>query len=284
MAGDPGFGTAKPSPGGGRRRRSLATGGAAALLLAAGLAAAPELAVSAASGPSLVARVKTGVDWTTFGRAGEAGAPEHETSSEVPGALLREGFQLTGADLYRLNCRSCHGPLAHGSRSGVPPLAGALAAPGQPVAAGEPGSEIRVRHRLVDGGRVMPPFSHLQADEVELLLGHLRALAGQVPASDRSLRQPAQRVGEHIAKATCQICHDAARGPVRQPADADVVTLGEMTTRFAVGEFVHKVRYGSADVLSTAKGRMPRFEYLAPRELEAVYVYLTAYPPRVEER
>lgn len=284
MAGSFGFESARGRQRAPRRRRSIVLAAAAAFAVAGALAAATELAVSEASGPSLVARLKTGVDWTTFGRAGEAGAPAHATSAEAPGAWLREGFQLTGADLYRLNCRSCHGPLAQGSRSGVPPLWGALAAPGQAVAAGEPGSEIRVRHRLVEGGRVMPPFSHLQPDEVELLLGHLRTLAGQLPASDRALRQSALRVGEHIAKATCQVCHDAARGPERQPADVGVVTLGEMTTRFAVGEFVHKVRHGSADVLSTAKGRMPRFEYLAPRELEAVYVYLTAYPPIVEER
>lgn len=269
-----------------RRARRTARGAvvAGALAVAAGAAFAASVDVTPASGPSLVSRLKTGVDWTAFGRAGESGGVGSATSGSGPGEWLENGFSLTGADLYRLNCRSCHGPKAHGARSGIPPLVGALAAPGEPVAADERGSEIRVRHRLVDGGRVMPPFSHLAPEEVDLLLQHLRALAGQIPASDRTVREPAMRVGEHVVKATCQVCHDAARGPDRQPADEQVLTLAEMTKRFSVGEFIEKIHTGSAVGPDSRPARMPHFDYLSTHELEAAYVYLTAYPPLAEER
>ncbi|MCM2270274.1 MAG: c-type cytochrome [Thermoanaerobaculia bacterium] len=265
-----------------RRRRLLAA--ATLLLLPPALAAAG--GVTPPAGPSLIAKLKTGVDWTAFGRAGGAdttavaGGAAEGVGARTTASWLVDGFELTGADLYRMNCRSCHGPAGQGSRSGIPPLTGALAkgAPGEPV------GEIRVRHRLVDGGRVMPNFSHLEGEEVTLLLGHLRTLSGEVnPAADRRLKQSAARVGEHVVKANCQVCHDAVPGTARQPADAAVITLAEMTARFAVDELVRKVRTGTPEIVQNAThGRMPRIDYLSSEELEAAYVYLVGFPPRAE--
>jgi mono/diheme cytochrome c family protein len=259
---------------------------AAALLIPAALLAAAA-GVTPATGPSLIAKLKTGVDWTAFGRAGGADTTAVAGGGgESPGARalsnwLLDGFELTGADLYRMNCRSCHGPAGQGSRSGIPPLTGALAkgAPGEPV------GEIRVRHRLVDGGRVMPNFSHLEGEEVTLLLGHLRTLAGEGnPAADKRLRQSAARVGEHVVKANCQVCHDAVPGTARQPADTAVIALSEMTARFSVGELLRKVRTGTPEIVQNAThGRMPRIDYLTREELEAAYVYLVGFPPRAEQ-
>jgi mono/diheme cytochrome c family protein len=264
---------------GAKRRRSLGLAGALALAVAAP-APGVESGVTPARGPSLVARLRAGVDWTAFGRVGEgesAAAPTAHAAGRAPGAWLTEGFALAGADLYRLNCRACHGPDGKGGRSGIPPLWGAVEK--APVATGEPGGEIRVRHRLVEGGRVMPNFLHLTAEETSLLIGHLRTLGRpevKTPAS--TLRQSALRVGEHVVKATCQICHDAVAGPDRMPADAQVPTLGEMTEKFAAAEFVRKTRAGSATVRGEP-GRMPRFDYLATEELEAAYVFLIAFSP-----
>jgi len=241
-------------------------------------------AVTATSGTSLIAKLKTGVDWTAFGRAGEGDKAEPPASAAgAPGGWLAAGFDLSGADLYRLDCRSCHGPDGQGARSGIPPLMGAFA-PDKGSDGKAQGGEIRVRHRLVVGGRVMPPVAHLTDVEVNLLLGYLHWLAdgskGNPPAS--RVRQPAARVGEHIVKSTCQICHDANPGVWRQPADRQaVIPLSEMTERLSVKEFVRKVRAGSP-VEGNPHGRMPRFDYLSPEELSAAYVYLTAYPPQTE--
>jgi len=242
--------------------------------------AAPALAAAAGvtppTGASPIAKLKTGVDWTAFGRAGEgdSSAPPAHATAPTQG-WLDKGFSLSGGDLFRLDCRSCHGPDGQGARSGIPPIRGELA---------KGTSDLAVRHRLVEGGQVMPPVSHLTDAETNLLLGYLRWMAagakGEQPAS--RVEQPASRVGEHIVKANCQICHDAVRGPWRQPADQQVVVpLAGMTQQLSVAEFVRKVRSGSPRA-GDAHGRMPRFDYLSPEELEAAYVYLTAYPPRAQ--
>ena len=271
-----------------RRRARIGTallGGCALAALAAFAADAGAREVTPATGPSLVARLQTGVDWGSFGRAGGGAEGEKPAATSGPDWLAR-GFELEGADLYRINCRSCHGPAAAGSRSGVPPLHGALLPrESTPAAPGGLGPELDVRHRLLVGGRVMPPFSHLDSEEVAALVAYLRGLApgASSMAAPRATRvhQPAARVGEHIVKAVCQICHDAVAGAERQPLDRQVITLADIPERFSVREFVRKVRAGSP-VAGDPKGRMPRVDYISDAELEAAYVYLTAYPPRAE--
>jgi mono/diheme cytochrome c family protein len=257
-----------------QRVLALLVGALGAASFAAFAAAAPD-AVTPASGPSLIAKLKTGVDWTAFGRAGE-GASGATAVERAPADWLIAGFELTGEDLFRLTCRSCHGPDGRGARSGIPPLQGALV-----PKEGERGAQIAVRHRLLEGGRIMPSAEHLDAGEVELVLGHLESLARPGSASPaKSVRRPALRVGEHITKANCQICHDAVPGTWRQPADAQVVIpLSTMTERLSAAEFVRKTRRGTAEAGDGGHGRMPRFDYLSERELLAVYVYLVAYPP-----
>lgn len=262
--------------------RSVWLAGALVVGAGASLAAATgDAAVTPARGPSLVARLKAGVDWTAFGRVGEgetAAAATALDQGRPPGDWLLHGFELTGADLFRLNCRSCHGPEGKGGRSGIPPLWGAVEK--APLAPGEEAGEIRVRHRLVEGGRVMPNFVHLEPAETNLLIGHLKTLGKPDAVSPKTtLNQSAMRVGEHVVKATCQVCHDAAAGPERMPADAQVPTLAEMTDRFSVGDFLRKTRAGSPQQGGT-HGRMPRFDYLSTEELEAAYVYLVAFPPQ----
>lgn len=275
----------------GSRNRARSLNGifwlAGALVMGAGtsLFAAGGGDVTPARGPSLVARLKSGVDWTAFGRVGEgetAAAATALTEGRPPGDWLLHGFELTGADLFRLNCRSCHGPEGKGGRSGIPPLWGAVEK--APISPGEEAGEIRVRHRLVEGGRVMPNFVHLEPDETNLLIGHLKTLGKPGAASPKTtLNQSAMRVGEHVVKATCQVCHDATAadaGPQpRIPADAQVPTLADMTDKYSAGEFLRKTRAGSPQQ-GGAHGRMPRFDYLSTEELEAAYVYLVAFPPQ----
>lgn len=60
----------------------------------------------------------------------------------------------------------------------------------------------------------MPAFNHMRGDEVEALLAYLDQLA-DVPGGNhvaRLVTESAARVGEHMVKGTCHICHDAT-GP-----------------------------------------------------------------------
>lgn len=264
----------------GRARIVLATTAAIALAMAlpVALAAADAPAqVTPPEGASLVARIKTGVDWTSMGRMGASGgAPE----AAAQAGWLEKGFDLTGEDLFRISCRSCHGP---GAKTLEKSLAGILGIGGATPPAGSqtPGGELGVRHRLMKGGMIMPAFAHLRGDEVDAVIGYLRAVATGKPAprSPTVHRSPAH-VGELVVKAACQICHDATPGVERPAGEAMVVPLSQMTAKDSAATFVHKVREGFAPSPGlSAPQRMPHFDYLSVAELEAAYAYLTAYPP-----
>lgn len=127
----------------------------------------------------------------------------------------------------------------------------------------------------------MPPFDHLNDQEIDALLAYLASIASVELAEPHpgTLHESALHVGEQLIKATCQICHDAVPGQWRRAEDKEIPPLSDFTRKYAVSEFVHKVRSGTVEVGET-RGRMPIFEYLSEPELEAAYVYLIAYPPR----
>ena len=96
------------------------------------------------------------------------------------------------------------------------------------------------------------------------------------------------RLGEHVVKGTCHICHDAV-GP-RPTRDAMlrgiIPPLSILLADNPQVAFVAKARSG-APLLSGRtpfhfRGRMPVFYYLRDEELAAAYDYLIAYPPRVQ--
>lgn len=88
-----------------------------------------------------------------------------ERASTEPASDEDELVVLTGADLYKTNCASCHGSSAEG---GVGP---ALAAGSE--AAEE--TDSRIIARIRDGKNAMPPFAGSLTDEqIELILEYLR--------------------------------------------------------------------------------------------------------------
>ncbi len=93
-------------------------------------------------------------------------------------------FMLTGKDLYRLNCQSCHGPKGEGAppeiNSLLGPVQGAslemtmqrMKAIGAAVSADFVKSLVKtgqetLHDRLVNGGKKMPPFQPADADRSE---------------------------------------------------------------------------------------------------------------------
>lgn len=257
--------------------------------------------VTPAQGSSLLGRMNRRVSSSSLGRNGmlssrlRAAAAPAGVSSETGGWLTR-GFALNGADLYRINCRACH----RAGGEGLPPEINPIL---DPVRASSPEqlqeqmaargrslspalaermaqrAELALRHRLSEGGEVMAPFAHLKPEEVDALLGYLSYVAGLVGTapSEPIVQQGAARVGEHVVKAVCHICHDAQR--VHRPGDdTELPALSEMTQRYSVRDLVRKVRDGVIDGQQT-RGRMPRFQYLTDEEITAAYVYLAGFPP-----
>jgi mono/diheme cytochrome c family protein len=258
-------------------------------LVAAGVAIAAEggggSTITAASGPSVLTRLKTGFQFSSMGRAGYTGVaagPATEAATPIPKDWLVSGFEMTGEDVFRVNCRSCHGVGAQGLHPAIPNLlAKAREAAGKGGDAAQrneaAATEMAIRHRLLKGGMVMPSFEHLDAAEVEVLLGYLESLpSAQTPAPARRIRVPAARVGENVVKAVCQICHDATPGEQRPAADQSLSTLSEFPVKYSVRDFVARVH---ATTTGGPGGHKPRLDYLRPEEIEAAYVYLIGYPP-----
>lgn len=240
--------------------------------------------VTAVTGANWLARFGQGTTSGSIGKMGSLGQKPGVADPVTPqtGNWLTDGVEVSGADLYRYNCRSCHGMGAQGLHNIIPSIVDAvqLTSPDRvQQQANVSGAEARqvaqgassgIRHRLKSGGSIMPPFNHLREDETQALLGYLASVAGlrAQESALRPLRQRPERIGEHIVKSTCHTCHDAVPGygKAAQPP------LSAMTTKYSVSEF-----------LSTTRGRSgrhgPWFGYLTEGELKAAYVYLMAYPP-----
>lgn len=124
----------------------------------------------------------------------------------------------------------------------------------------------------------------MQGREVKALLAYLKSLAGVPGAGERQvqLTEPAARVGEHLVKGTCFICHDAT-GPGRDTMAASpglVPSLASFLDQEPVNIVVRKVREGApAPGMPGLRGEMPVYSYLTAEEVSAAYIYLMTYPP-----
>ncbi|MBI4486259.1 MAG: cytochrome c [Acidobacteria bacterium] len=265
--------------------------------------------VTPVAGESWVKRLGLAVEDTALGRmGGRAPAPPSQRREPDLATQPQQPFTLAGGDLYRLNCQSCHGPDGTGSlpeiNSLIGPVQGTSAAwlvrqfneKGRAVDEAflkevAASAEGDLRTRLRNGGQKMPPFDHLHADEVDALVGHLEKLA-HVPdtdATDRLVSEPAARVGEHLVKGTCRVCHDATGPGVgrmrgRMMMRSNIPSLASLGAEASVGEVIAKVRDGSSRFMMPMMGppRMPVFSYLTPAEISAALVYLAAFPPQPE--
>lgn len=266
--------------------------------------------VSPVSDESWLAHLHRTFDETSMGKTGRLG-PATFVADQNPTAVELLSFtpashavSLTGADLYRLNCRGCHGE----SGTGAPPEINSVINPvraasvaavmariktvGMDMSGSEASklaqqSRALLLDRLHNGGQDMPAFPHLSQPEVQLLLGYLNELAA-VPRTrpHGSLTSSPLRVGELIVKSTCHTCHGATgENPTPQElSDGAIPPLSTLTSRTNRPAFIRKVTRGAPVLMGSpallCRGRMPVFYYLTPDEAADVYDYLLVYPPR----
>jgi mono/diheme cytochrome c family protein len=213
--------------------------------------------------------------------------------------LTAERFLLAGSDLYRLDCRSCHGP----NGDGAPPEINSLIGPFQGTSPalleermkklGRPiggklakdlaaQAEENIRQRLQNGGKKMPPFRHLDREEVNALLRYLKAHVGapEPQGKEMLVQQSVARVGEHLVKGTCQICHDATGpGIGRMGMMRGIIpSLASFPWEQSMQSIVWQVELGSRMMMMGGQ-RMPAYPYITAEESAAAYLYLLQYPP-----
>lgn len=80
----------------------------------------------------------------------------------------------SGADLFAANCSICHYPDRKDTKKG-PGLVGLFKNPRLPKT-GRSTSEKNVRQTLINGGERMPPFKHLQDQEIKAIINYLKSL------------------------------------------------------------------------------------------------------------
>ena len=266
--------------------------------------------VTPVAGPSWLTHLGVALSRTSLGQgSGRYGpAPDQprvppDESLVVPGTL-----QITGADLYRLNCQACH----RAEGAGAPPEIHALldAVQGSSLvlvrqrlqqqhgtssaqAAGAQAKRARadVLARMHKGGIRMPPRDYLQDDDMRSLFAYLTHLAATPDEERQSARAITwARRGELVVKGTCHICHDAV-GPLpteQARLRGAVPSLESLMKTKSIIEFVHKARKGEVvsfgDPGLLHRGRMPVFHYLRDEEVASAYVYLATYPPQSDRR
>ena len=285
--------------------------------LASGIARQKKAAVrnrNPGSGPvegqSWLSHLQIPLQQTSMGKTGTWGPaayPQQKAQPKklnLPPDVFSKTMILRGADFYRLDCQSCHRVDGGGS----PPEVNSLIDPVRATSAelimqrmakvGAPmgaraarqlasQAETSLLQRINHGGEKMPPFPDLDKVEVQALIAYLKQLNGVPGAENHQLRvkEPVVRVGEHLVKGTCHICHGAT-GPVPTPQellDGAVPPLASLTQSKTLLDFVTKVTEGApiamGGIQQQYRGRMPAFYYLRNEEAAAAYLYLSLYPP-----
>ena len=265
------------------------------------------LVVVPVEGPSNFHRLGLSFESSSMGRTDVWGLPPESYEGPPANFMVPEGRKgavvLTGADLYRFECRPCHKAEGGGAPPEIPTIVGPVQATsatlmerrmrerGRPISAAfarelASGSEKDLLDRLKKGGQKMPSFGYLTDNEIRALLGYLNVLAS-VPANGKTVTvtEPAGRVGELLVKGTCHICHDAT-GTWPDPEElmqGSIPPIAGFTSKKTMPEIIWKVRRGAPVVMGSLRlpyrGRMPVFDYLSADEVTSAYLHLIHYPP-----
>ena len=277
-------------------------------------AAQTQAPVTPVSGESWLSHLNRPLEQTSMGKTGRLGPAtivRGELATEQNSTIERLGYEtakqsvvVQGADLYRLNCRGCHGEFGLGAPPEINPVIGATRATSASLTmarmkergletsraqANELANQARgtLLERLHQGGVDMPPFPQLSEAEIRAIFSYLRQLAEIPAAENQQVRfdEARVRIGEHIVKSTCHVCHNAlgVNPSPHELLEGAIPPLSSLTTRVTLPEFERKVRHGAPIMMGTPvlpyRGRMPVFDYLSESEVADAYLYLELYPP-----
>jgi len=264
--------------------------------------------VTPVAGPSWLNHLNIKYGDTSLGRgAGRYGPAATAPRSTPPSSTAFVPGQpnvITGSDLYRLNCQACHRAEGTGSPAEIKSVLSLVkgssfelvrrqlqkdARTATPATIRNQVAQARAElyRRIREGGRRMPPLAHLQEADIDALYAYLTELAQAPDAQPQSQRTVSwARLGEHVVKGTCHICHDAV-GP--RPTEEAMLQGAIPPFSILVAEnsqatLISKVRSGASVVMGPLsfhyRGRMPVFYYLQDKELAAAFDFLVAYPPQ----
>jgi mono/diheme cytochrome c family protein len=274
----------------------------------AGVKLGQDPTVTPVAGPSWLNHLGVRYDETTLGRSAATYGPAPDQRPGAPPSIpvqVGRPVTLTGADLYRLNCQSCHRAEGTGSPPEIKPVFAAVQGASlelvrrQLQEQGKSSSPANARaqadraradlvNRIKKGGQRMPARDHLQDADIALIVGYLGNLSGTTNATVDARRTVSWgRLGENVVKGTCHICHDAVgvRPTDQAMAQGTIPPFNILLKEKPVVDFLTKVRTGAPVTTDQAvhyRGRMPVFSYLRDLEVAAAYMFLVDYPPQPE--
>jgi mono/diheme cytochrome c family protein len=263
--------------------------------------------VSPVTGISWIHHLNRRFEDTAMGKTGHLGpSPEEPDEGNLARVLPVSGTQrhLTGEDLYRLNCRECHGESGQGTPPEINSVINPVRATSTPLilqrmkstgmeisqaAATQMSREATaaLMKRLHEGGENMPSFSYLTEAEIAAIFSYLKQIAN-IPNSDARqivVNESPVRVGELVVKSTCHICHDAtgANPTPQEILSGAIPPIEVLPRRVDETQFIRKVTEGSVIVMGDDalpyRGRMPVFYYLTEQEAADAFLYLHDDPP-----
>jgi mono/diheme cytochrome c family protein len=261
--------------------------------------------VTSVAGPSWLAHLGVTLRDTNLGQGGKryGPAPDQQRPTRDESLIVPGTLQITGEDLYRLNCQACHRAEGTGAVPEIYSLLTAVQGSSLALVRGrlhegsgkstEQAAQAQAKKARADvlarmhkGGLRMPPRDYLQDEDMRMLFAYLTHLAGVPDEARQSTREISwARRGELVVKGTCHICHDAT-GP--RPSETALLqgavpSLESLLKTKSISDFVHKARNGEvvtyAEPWLKHRGRMPVFSYLRDDEIASAYAYLATYPP-----
>jgi mono/diheme cytochrome c family protein len=267
--------------------------------------------VTAVEGESWISHLHKRFGETSMGRTSDLGPAPPSWEKEAPPWQLNlsPGFPapiviLHGSDLYRMTCQGCHKESGQGAppeinsiidpvrATSVAAITARMKAAGREMSRSDTAamakeSKAMLLQRLHIGGQHMLPPTMSEA-EIRSLLAYLDQLAA-IPGAEKNqiaVKESSYRIGEHIVKSTCHVCHSAT-GPNPSPDQilkGAIPPLSALTTRVSLSGFVRKVTSGAPIIMGTPptyyRGHMPVYVYFSQDEAAAAYLYLIRYPPR----
>ncbi len=165
---------------------------------------------------------------------------------------LEDASSVTGKDIYRQHCASCHGADRSGAGEMYPPLKNLE----------DRFSRTQVLDRINNGKGRMPSFSHLTEEEKGALIAFL------FDETQEDVVLSTEISGERIFRSNCASCHRATVDAPR-PTEARMMEpapLAGAAKRFTKDQFFN--------ILETGPCYMPSFNHFTSEEKEALYSFV----------
>ncbi len=170
-----------------------------------------------------------------------------------------ETSSVTGEELYKANCASCHGIDLKGNLPAFPGL--------NKISSKMKKSEVL--NLIKTGKNIMPSFAHLSEQERNAIVGYLY---GENTVSSVKTNISAEQLGQNLFVANCATCHKTKQSDIQPKGQQD---WGKTPSVLGgINKGITQIQFNK--ILDTGPCYMPSFSHLKKTEKEAIYKYISS--------